>query len=206
MSGHGLGILVFEMYPYPLGLPRGTVRAMTTLLFLAGALFLVFTDKNVPETMTSTILILVSFYYGMSRGVTPPEGTDLLKDEGGQRAFNLPALTIRMLLFLGFVAMAVKVVFIGSSSYDELPFFIREVLLLISGFLVGTLAAKFITLFQDDKGEPNKLIFHGKAFLVLTLALVTNLLYILEIVGVAVDIIGAVTDVFVGFYFGNRKK
>ena len=55
----------------PLGLPRGTVRALVTIAFVAVTLFMFATVKVVPVELLLMTGVVVTFYFA-TRAVEPP--------------------------------------------------------------------------------------------------------------------------------------
>jgi hypothetical protein len=205
-----------KIYPYPLGLPKGTVRATITLLFFLSAALLIFMNKDVPNSLATTILIVVSFYYGTRKGIPP--ATEMLKKkkaEKGETAFNMPANSVRTVIFAGFIVLTVKILISPAGTYNEIPEFILEGLVMIAGFVGGSFLSRFIKLFQDDQEEPGllaKIVLHGKALVVIAVTIVACLLYLvtgLEIISSMdtgiVYITGWAANLLIGFYFGSRK-
>ena len=148
----------------------------------------------------------MSFYFGTRKGVPPKtENLKFIHYEKGETAFNLPANTVRTILFLGFLLMTYKLWFMDS-VYTAFPEFLREVMIIIIGFVGGSFLSRVIKLFQDDQDKPNKIIFHGKALLVLLLAILTCSLYVMQYAySTTFIIIILATNLTIGFYFGTRK-
>ncbi|MFW9994872.1 MAG: hypothetical protein ACFFD4_22720 [Candidatus Odinarchaeota archaeon] len=206
-----------KTYPYPLGLPRGTIRATMTLLFCLTAFILIFLDKSVLHSLSTTIVITVSFYFGTRKGIPPKTETlKKMQTEKGETAFNLPANTVRSILFIGFVLVSLKILLSPSGTYTDFPAFVLEVLIMISGYVGGAFLSRFIKLFQDDQEAPGlvaKIIFHGKAIIVLFFTFVTCILYFIDglnlmstgLTSETVELIGWATNLLIGFYFGSRK-
>ncbi|MHA1990970.1 MAG: hypothetical protein ACW981_17875 [Candidatus Hodarchaeales archaeon] len=194
-------------YPYPLGLPRGTVRATVTLLFLFSTAYLILFDKTVPESLISTFTILCALYYGMRKEIIPrSEILDEKKKEKGETAFNLPAFTVRITIFMIFILLAVKILYFGTTT-DGFSTFLYKIIYIIAGFIFGTILAKIGGIFGNDPEKQNfieKLFFHGKAVIIILLCLIVNYFYITEVTNNETAILEVITSLFIGFYFGNR--
>jgi hypothetical protein len=194
-------------YPYPLGLPRGTVRATVTLLFLISTAYLILFDKNVPESLISTFTILVALYYGMRKEiVSSSESSDENKKKKGETAFNLPAFTVRITIFMVFVFLVVKILYFGPST-DNFSTFLYKITYIVAGFIIGTFLAKIGGIFGNDLEKQNvieNLFFHGKAVIVVILSLTMNYFYVIEVSNNEIAILEVITSLFIGFYFGNR--
>ncbi|MHA2287316.1 MAG: hypothetical protein ACXABG_00890, partial [Promethearchaeota archaeon] len=69
----GIILLVFVLYKrfridgriegYPLGMPRGTVRAIITLMIVLFPFTYIMWDSQIPSEVVNTIFILVAFYF-----------------------------------------------------------------------------------------------------------------------------------------------
>ena len=57
----------------PLGLPRGTVRALIAIAFVGASVFLFVTGKTVPVELLTLTGIVVTFYYTTRVGEPPVE-------------------------------------------------------------------------------------------------------------------------------------
>lgn len=195
-------------YPYPLGLPRGTVRATITLLFLISTAYLILFDKSVPESLISTFTILCALYYGMRKEITSPDTSNDKRRNKGETAFNLPAFTVRIAIFLIFLILAVKILYFGiDTESDVFTVFLYKIIYIITGFIIGTVLAKIGGIFGNDPENQNlveKLFFHGKAVVVIVLCLAVNYFYIIEVSNNETAILEVITSLFIGFYFGNR--
>jgi len=53
---------------YPLGLPRGTVRAIITLMIVLFPFTYIINDTQIPSEVINAIFILVAFYYEARKG------------------------------------------------------------------------------------------------------------------------------------------
>ncbi|MFW9930675.1 MAG: hypothetical protein ACFFD1_14900 [Candidatus Thorarchaeota archaeon] len=194
-------------YPYPLGLPRGTVRAIITLLFMLSTSYLILIDKHVSPNLISTFLVLCALYYGMRK-----EKSVISQDKSnrqtsrGETAFGLPAFTVRVTIFMILIILSVKILYFGTTSQDfSTSFYI--IVYIIAGFLIGTILEKLGGIFGNDPFEQNlleKIFFHGKAIIVILLSLITNYFYIIGETSSEVEVLEVVTAIFIGFYFGNR--
>lgn len=194
-------------YPYPLGLPRGTVRATVTLLFLFSTSYLILIDKSVPISLVSTFTILIALYYGMRKEHTYDlEGRENRREAKGQTAFNLPAFTVRILIFLIFIVLSIKILYFGTTD-DSFSTFLYKIVYIISGFILGTILGKIGGIFGNDPSEHNlieKMFFHGKAFTLIVFCLIMNYFYVVEFSNSDTEIFEIITTFLIGFYFGNR--
>ncbi|MHA2089699.1 MAG: hypothetical protein ACW98K_02470, partial [Candidatus Kariarchaeaceae archaeon] len=90
------------MYPYPLGLPKGSVRATLTLLVSINYILLTIDEKfELATSLSPIVAVALSFYFGgrmRSASITPTA----VKVDASQRAWGLPAGSIRSILVLLF--------------------------------------------------------------------------------------------------------
>ena len=194
-------------YPYPLGLPRGTVRATVTLLFLFSTSYLILIDKSVPISLISTFTILIALYFGMRKEHTYDlYGLEKKKEIKGQTAFNLPAFTVRILIFLIFIVLSVKILYFGTAD-ESFSTFLYKIVYIVSGYFLGTILGKIGGIFGNDPSDHNfveKIFFHGKALVLIVLCLIINYFYIIEFSNTDIEILEIITTFSIGFYFGNR--
>lgn len=211
-----------KFFPYPLGLPRGTVRAIITLIFFFTCMWLLFNDQKVPETLGNTILILISFYFGIKKGTVDTikkqqdkgeissqttkeiKPTPQIQSKSGENAFNLPAKSVRFILFIGLMIIALKFLIQGSEIYDPVPQFIIDGFIIVTGFIFGTIYKKVTSRLPSEVSFLSKIIFHGKALTVVLLALTTSIYYLTAIDDPNLSIYAYITNLVVGFYFGSR--
>ncbi len=96
----------------PLGLPRGSIRALLTLLIVAVVLTRLARGQPIEPLWTETLMIALAHYFTSRRFITlPPDLARRLEAEGyveaEGRPLFLPRYAIRALLVLAFVALAV---------------------------------------------------------------------------------------------------
>ena len=53
---------------YPLGMPRGTVRAIITLMVVSFPFTYIIANSQIPSEIVNTIFILVAFYFEARKG------------------------------------------------------------------------------------------------------------------------------------------
>jgi hypothetical protein len=51
------------MFNEPLGLPKGSVRALIALIIIIGSVALMFTKPEFPEAMAGVLGMVVTYYY-----------------------------------------------------------------------------------------------------------------------------------------------
>ena len=96
----------------PLGLPRGSVRALLTLLIVAVVIVQLARGHEVELLWTETLMIALAHYFTSRRFIRlSPEVIRRLTEEGQieaePRPLYLPRFSIRIILVLAFVGLAV---------------------------------------------------------------------------------------------------
>jgi hypothetical protein len=96
----------------PLGLPRGSVRALLTLLIVAVVIVQLARDHQVGLLWTETLMIALAHYFTSRRFIRlSPEVIGRLTEEGlleaESRPLYLPQYSIRLILVAAFVGLAV---------------------------------------------------------------------------------------------------
>lgn len=197
------------------GLPPGSVRAMLALLIAAticGTLALR-PDREVPSYLRDLMFIILGHYFavrGRARG--SPEGPDA----GAPPPLYLPRGTVRLLLVLGFVAVAALLARQGRLlPIDENPGSVT--LLLVGGFLLGALLKWVLGRFSTG-GKPRwyRILEDAKAVVALASAAVLVVLcwdqawpFLPEAMSGTIPRLGEhgpehLAAALVGFYFGSR--
>ena len=94
---------------YPLGMPRGTVRALITLLIVSFPFTYILTGQEIPGLIVNAIFIVVAFYFETRRGskqkldiieeIKYPEDTQS-KYEINKHPLYLPKFSVRIMLII----------------------------------------------------------------------------------------------------------
>ncbi len=180
-------------YPYPLGLPKGTVRATLTLSLSINLLYLSYFDLPDAETFSSVVAVALAFYFGGRIRGGDPSG----EKSAGERAFALPAGTVRSILILLFAGYSFYLIYLDMT----IPKYLLEVNYLISGYILGALFRK---IFLKEKKDGVGLVQHLKSLIAIAitaLAIFMSNVYPSEQLTLY-SIQGA--SLFLGFYFGSR--
>ncbi|QDV38827.1 hypothetical protein [Tautonia plasticadhaerens] len=197
------------------GLPPGSVRALLALLIaatLCGTLALR-PDREVPAYLRDLMFIILGHYFavrGRARG-SPDEG-----EAGAPPPLYLPKGTVRLLLVLGFVAVAALLARRGRlAPIDENPGSVT--LLLVGGFLLGALMKWALGRFSTG-GRPRwfRILEDVKAVVALASAAVLVVLcwdqaspFLPDAMTGTIPRLGEhgpehLASALVGFYFGSR--
>ncbi|MCH8908874.1 MAG: hypothetical protein IH840_17445, partial [Candidatus Heimdallarchaeota archaeon] len=158
-------------YPHPLGLPKGSVRATITLSITINLILLTFdqSKEELANLIAVAAAVSMTFYFGgRMRGiqVTPRDRIDETIDEASkklaasERAWGLPAGTIRGMLILIFATTLGYLQFQG----DEIPDALLEIINIIGGFLLGRGFNRVkLAIFGDQPHIGTTIIDHLKA-------------------------------------------
>ena len=192
------------MYPYPLGLPKSSVRATLTLILSVNFIWLTIDESELAGPLSTIVAVSLSFYFGgrmRGKSISPTTSIDR-----SQRAWGLPAGTIRLILILLFGG-ATYYVF---SKTDSVPDNFTEVINLILGYLLGQFFTKMrVRFFGRDEDDKAGIVDHLKAILAVAITGLTFYITVFEdnVVDawiLTVDFI-LLSSIVLGFYFGARK-
>lgn len=180
----------------PLGLPKGSVRALASLIIVGTAWLIILMGKYeqlaVEAEFVNVVILVVSFYFGVRQTAVGMTGGDPVKRAD---PLNLPRRSIRTFMLFGF-SIALIFVALDAESWTEIPSFLFTVFLVIIGYFIGLAVHEVIErVFKDENSETglDKLIRHLKALVLLGFTLFICGLYIW----------GAMEDQATHDYFGN---
>lgn len=128
----------------PLGLPKGSIRAVTTILLALCCWILILLNHTVPDYLFSLLLTVIGYYFAFRK----KDGTqDRFYDVTTpiQHPLSLPSGSIRNFLIIGFVISAV--ILMARRRFME-PAHI-EFFIILSGLVVGHLLAKILPHVQN---------------------------------------------------------
>lgn len=139
----------------PLGLPRGSIRALLTLLIVAVVLTRLARGQRIEPLWTETLMIALAHYFTTRRFITlPPDLVRRLEAEGFVEAeaypLYLPRYAIRVVVVLSFVALAVYL-YIQARLFEgqALP-----ILGVVFAYLLGIVARSALAWWT--RGRPSK--------------------------------------------------
>jgi hypothetical protein len=182
----------------PLGLPRGSVRAIATLVTAGCCWILIVAEQPVPGYVLSLLLTVIGYYFGFRQKVKSAGSRIFDASAAVREPLYLPGGSIRTLLILGFAGCGVLLAArrqIAEPAYLE--FFI-----ILAGLVGGYFFARLFTV-NLDPGTAG-LVNHAKGALVLgatiglAALLLTGLYHERPRLGLAL----ACT---ISFYFGSRS-
>lgn len=92
--------------PEPLYLPKGSVRAVTTVLLAVTSWILIVGAKNVPDYLFGLNLTVIGYYFGFRKKVKASESRIFDPSARSEEPLFLPAGLIRFFLIAGFMVCA----------------------------------------------------------------------------------------------------
>lgn len=180
----------------PLGLPKGSIRALTTLVTAGCSWGLLFAGQPVPDYVLNLLLAIIGYYFGFRKA----HGTDGRVFDASARTaepLGLPGGTIRLMLIAGFV-ISTAVLYsrgqLASAAYVEF-------LLILAGLIAGYFFSRALADVADTRA--GRLVNHAKGVIVL---IATVQLAVLLLRGHAEQShLGLAMACVISFYFGSRS-
>jgi len=182
----------------PLGLPKGSVRAVATLTTAGCCWVLMAADDPVPGYLLSLLLAVIGYYFGFRQKLKGAGSRILDASAHTIEPLHLPGGSIRLVLILGFAACG-TLLWARRQLVDpaHLEFFI-----VLAGLVVGYFFARFAAVAAGSAF--GNLVNHTKGFLVL---IATAGLAVLLLTGTHAQAprLGLTLACFISFYFGSRS-
>ena len=182
----------------PLNLPRGSVRAITTLVAAGCCWVLILRGALVPGYLLSLLLTIIGYYFGFRQKIKSAQSRILDASARVQEPLNLPGGSIRLILVLGFAACAAL---LGVRGRLIDPAYL-EFFVVLAGLVAGYFFARLVGSGQGT--APGNWINHAKGVLVL-IATVSLAVVLLSGLYVERPHLGLVLACVVSFYFGSRS-
>ncbi|OLS19050.1 MAG: hypothetical protein HeimC2_42970 [Candidatus Heimdallarchaeota archaeon LC_2] len=186
---------------HPLGLPKGSVRATITLALSIDLVWLSIEKEPVANQLATLTAIALTFYFGGKMRAEIPIPKSVTASE---RAWGLPAGTIRFLIILIFGFGVYQLLIVEGESF--LPSYYLEVIYSVIGYNLGMIYMRIRKrLFPNPKTSAG-FLDHLKslAFLVLTGITIYYTIYHSTSPDTENLIFGS--TVLLGFYFGVRDQ
>ena len=133
---------------YPLGLPRGTIRALTTILIVSFPFTYLLFDAGIPGLIINAIFILIAFYFEARK--SPKERMDAIIREMKQDAgveveekkeiypLYLPKYSVRISLLL-IIILILTLNFLGPQVEFEYTNTLLDILIIIVLYIIGSI-------------------------------------------------------------------
>lgn len=187
-------------YPYPLGLPKGTVRATLTLSLSIDLIYLTFVEETIADQLATLVIVALTFYFGgKMRAMSPiPRTVD-----AGQRAFGLPAGTVRTTLMLLFGGTFGYIYLVQGRT---IPTYLLEIGYIIGGYILGKVFNSIRNLFKgDDEEDKITIVDHLKSITAIILTGITIYLTVISPDDRLTSIWVLIASAVLGFYFSARE-
>jgi hypothetical protein len=130
---------------YPLGMPRGTVRAIITIMVVSFPFTYIFYNAQIPSEVVNTIFILVAFYFEARKGsdsrlkiiegIKNPEKVSEEKRKT-KKPLYLPRYTVRVSLMIFLIVFYLIDLFIQPISL-ELTNTLIDILVIAILYFIG---------------------------------------------------------------------
>jgi len=152
----GIFLLVFVLYKrfskdgriegYPLGMPRGTVRALITLMIVLFPFTYIILDAQIKSEIVNTVFILVAFYFEARKGednrlkvIAEIKNPEKAAEEKRKtiKPLYLPKYTVRISLMIILVIYYLIDVFVRNISL-ELTNTLIDILVIAILYFIGT--------------------------------------------------------------------
>ncbi|MHA1318890.1 MAG: hypothetical protein ACTSQ1_03650 [Promethearchaeota archaeon] len=144
---------------YPLGMPRGTVRAIITIMVVSFPFTYIFYNAQIPSEVVNTIFILVAFYFEARKGsdsrlkiiegIKNPEKVSEEKRKT-KKPLYLPRYTVRVSLMIFLIVFYLIDLFIQPISL-ELTNTLIDILVIAILYFIGTFFRAIGQIFSKKK-------------------------------------------------------
>jgi hypothetical protein len=133
------------LIPEPLHLPKGSIRALTTLLTAGTCWLLVYRGQPIPGCLLGLLLAMIGYYFGFRKGHAAPHA--VAPASGGEpraaaEPLHLPGGSIRFLLIGGFVLSAFWLIGQRQFMQAEVLEFYAVFFGLVVGHVFGRITAR----------------------------------------------------------------
>jgi hypothetical protein len=144
---------------HPLGMPRGTVRAIITLMVVSFPFTYIIANSQIPSEIVNTIFILVAFYFEARKGedsrlkiIEGVKDTDEVSEEKRRtkKPLYLPKYSVRILLMILLIVFYLIDVFVQPISL-ELTNTLIDILVIAVLYFIGTFFRALVKIFQKNK-------------------------------------------------------
>lgn len=145
---------------YPLGMPRGTVRAFITLMIVTFPFGYLINEQTIPSIIVNAIFIVVAFYYEARRSsrerlqqivneVKPSEEISIsLKNE--KFPLYLPKYTVRISLVIILILIQTMIFFQPGLTFEATNT-LADLLLIVFFFIIGAFFRSIIKSREKKK-------------------------------------------------------
>ena len=144
---------------HPLGMPRGTVRAIITLMVVSFPFTYIIANRQIPSEIVNTIFFLVAFYFEARKGedsrlkiIEGVKDTDEVSEEKRRtkKPLYLPKYSVRILLMILLIVFYLIDVFVQPISL-ELTNTLIDILVIAVLYFIGTFFRALVKIVQKNK-------------------------------------------------------
>ncbi|MGA1872642.1 MAG: hypothetical protein ACMUHY_03130 [Thermoplasmatota archaeon] len=183
----------------PLGLPRGSIRAILMISISAICWYLMIIGRGVPNYLLNLVLIMIGYYFAFRSGDIDRMLNGSKEDGRIRHPLNLPRGTVRWMIVGGFLAAMIVQIAIGNiGGHEYIEFYF-----ILFGLVIGHLARK--ARIEWFKLEVPSVIKHGKALLLLFIALFLLVVFVGGMDEFLPPLPLRLSIAVIGFYFGSRQ-
>jgi hypothetical protein len=185
--------------PEPLFLPRGSIRAMVTVVSALAAWVMITAGQLVPGYHLNLLLAILGYYFGFRITMKAAQSHILDATARKEDPLFLPPGLIRLFLIGGFL-------FAGGVLWKrgELAYFAyAEFFIILAGLIGGFIFAKFSSGWKE---APGYILFNHLKGAVVLLAAGTLAVLLLTDLHEAHRYTGLLLAAVVSFYFGSRSS
>jgi predicted RNA-binding Zn-ribbon protein involved in translation (DUF1610 family) len=183
----------------PLGLPRGSVRAIVTIVISMTIWLLLIRDRHVPDYLLNLALVMVGYYFAFRALSTPLKGIPAVKFKDSKEPLYMPKGVIRWILLGGFL-IAGSFIFFRGELWDSYLF---EFYVIIIGLSIGYSYRKLYI--EKMKRETPMWMKNIKSIIVLLASLTLFVVFTFTFIKDAPDLSIRASIAIIGFYFGSRN-
>ena len=145
----------------PLGLPKGSIRALTTVLLAFTCWVMILMNRPVPGSLLSLLLTVTSYYFAFRKQNSSTQSRIYNVSARLQSPLSLPSGSIRNILIAGFLISAV-VLYIQDRLMEAIYI---EFFLILAGLIAGHLLSKLLS--QIHHATAMNFFNHCKGIIVL---------------------------------------
>lgn len=186
---------------YPLGLPKGSVRATITIALSVDLVWLSIEREPIASQLATLTAIALTFYFGGKMRAEIPIPRSVSASE---RAWGLPAGTIRFLIIVIFSVGIYQLMIVEGE--DFLPSYYLEVIYSVIGYNLGMIYTKIRRkIFPKPKTNAG-LLDHLKSLAFLAITGITIFYTIYHSADQMTENLIFGATVLLGFYFGVRDQ
>ena len=185
--------------PEPLGLPKGSIRALVAISLAGTCWLMVLVSRDVPSYLLSLLLTVIGYYFGFRTVAKTTSGRIYDPASHPRTPLNIPGGGIRGLLMMGFLVSGIVLWSAGKLLGDDMKYL--EFYVILAGLIVGHLFARAFSHVRVGRCYLGIHHFKGLAVLGSALALLGVLL-----LGLFADLpyVAMVLCAVISFYYGSR--